>query len=214
MSNLNQDILTQNPKPTTAGKPKTRVTLSNVIPSGVEGVVERQNPFWYALYTKPRFEKKVEAVLSQTGYKVYLPLINTIRQWSDRKKRVQIPLINSYVFVQIDEKQLNNLLSFPGVVRILKYLGKPAKVQSHEIDNLKILCQHPGALLSDKVINVKKGTPVQITQGSLMGLYGECVEVKGKHRLLISVKNLGLEFVLNVPLTYIEPLKNKTKMSC
>jgi transcription antitermination factor NusG len=170
--------------------------------------LKTQNSIWYALYTKPRWEKKVESLLFQAGYKVYLPLISTIRQWSDRKKKVQVPLINSYVFVQVDERFLNNLLSFQGVLRILKYLGKPARVHSYEINNLKILCQHPGVLLSDKNINVKKGTPVQIIQGAMMGLYGECVEIKGKHRVLVGVKNLGLEFVLNIPLTYIEPLKN------
>ncbi len=169
-----------------------------------------QNSIWYALYTKPRWEKKVEKVLRHAGYKVYLPLIDTIRQWSDRKKKVQIPLINSYVFVQVVEKELYALLKYQGVVRVLKYLNRPAKVQAHEIDNLKILCQHPDALISDKIIKINKGTPVQITQGTMTGLYGECVAIKGKHRLLVSVKNLGLEFVLNVPLTYIEPLKNVT----
>ena len=173
-----------------------------------------QNSVWYALYTKPRWEKKVEVVLREAGYKVFLPLISTIRQWSDRKKRVQVPLINSYVFIQVAENELYDLLQFDGVVRVLKYLKKPAKVRAEEIENLKIICQHPDVIAADKVINVKKGTPVQITNGPMMGLYGECVEIKGQHRLLVSVKNLGLEFVLNVPLTYIEPVKNNTEMSC
>lgn len=167
---------------------------------------QSQNSIWYALCTKPRFEKKVEEVLSQAGYEVYLPLTTVVRQWSDRKKKVQVPLISSYVFVQIEEKRLNDLLKYQGVVRILKYLGRPAKVQQKEIESLKIICNHPDVILSVKNTNYKPGTPIQITGGPMIGLYGECVEINGKHRILVMVKKLGLEFVLNVPLTYIEPL--------
>jgi len=166
-----------------------------------------QDPFWFAIYTKPRWEKKVCSILEAAGVAVFLPLIQTIRQWSDRKKKVSLPLIASYVFVKIEEKQLNTLLKYNGVVGILKHLKKPAIVQEYEIENLKIICQNPDVITSDKIINVKKGTPVQITQGSMMGLYGECVDFKGKNRLIVVIKNLGLEFVLDVPLTYIAPLK-------
>ena len=183
MNNQNQDILTQNPKPKT------------------------QNQQWYALYTKPRWEKKVCHILEEAGVTVFLPLIQTIRQWSDRKKKVSVPLIPSYVFVKSEEKHLNSLLKHNGVVGILKYLKKPAVVQEYEIENLKIICQHPEAIISDKNINIKEGTPVQITQGVMMGLYGNCVKIKGKHRLIVAVKKIGLEFVLDVPLTYIAPLK-------
>ncbi|MCF6212585.1 MAG: UpxY family transcription antiterminator [Flavobacteriaceae bacterium] len=166
-----------------------------------------RNLVWYALYTKPRWEKKVCKLLEAAGVTVFLPLIHTVRQWSDRKKKVQVPLINSYVFVKHEEKYLNSLLKHSGVVGILKHLKKPAIVRGYEIENLKIICQHPDVIIADEIVNVKKGTPVQITNGAMMGLYGECVAVKGKHRVLVGIKNLGLEFVLDIPLTYIEPLK-------
>ena len=171
--------------------------------------LKTQNLCWFALYTKPRWEKKVCHILEEAGVTVFLPLMQTIRQWSDRKKKVSMPLIASYVFVKSDKKDLNSLLKHNGVVGILKYLKKPAIVQDYEIENLKIICQHPEAITADKNINIKEGTPVQITNGAMMGLYGECVKIKGKHRLIVAVKNLGLEFVLDVPLTYIEVVKNK-----
>lgn len=166
-----------------------------------------QNAIWYALYTKPRFEKKVEKVLSQAGYQVYLPLISTIKQWSDRKKKVQVPIIPSYVFVRMDERNLFELFEFNGVVGVLKYLKKPAVVQDYEIENLKIICQHPDVMEVADGAKFTKGTPIQIAHGPLMGLYGDCIEIKGKQRILVSVKNMGLEFVLNVPLSYIEAVK-------
>ena len=174
---------------------------------------QSSNLIWYAIYTKPRFEKKVELVLTQAGYEVFLPLISTIKQWSDRKKKVKVPIIPSYVFVRIDEKYLFDLFQFNGVVGILKYLKKPAVVKDYEIENLKIICQHPDVIESKKLADYKPGTPIQITHGPLMGLYGECIEVKGKQRLLVCVKNLGLEFVLNVPLSYIEVVKNNEPLN-
>ena len=57
---------------------------------------------WYVLYTKPRQEKKVTDSLNAIGVEAYCPLVTVIKQWSDRKKKVQIPLINSYVFVNIE----------------------------------------------------------------------------------------------------------------
>lgn len=161
---------------------------------------------WYALYTKPRFEKKVISILTTAGYEAYLPLISSVRQWSDRKMKIQSPLISSYVFVQIEEKKLNELLKFQGVVRVLKHLGKPAKIKEKEIENLKIICQQPSLIEPIKGGKFTAGTPIQIRQGAMRGLYGECVEFKGKQRVLVSVKNMGLEFVLNVPLSYIDSL--------
>jgi len=190
----------------------TNIPTQNLTPKAFGA--KTQNSVWYALYTKPRWEKKVCCVLEEAGETAFLPTINTIRQWSDRKKKVTVPLINSYVFVKSKEKALNSLLKYNGVVGILKYLRKPAVVRDYEIENLKIICQYPDIISEEKITNIKKGDPVQITNGPMMGLYGECVTIKGKHRLIVSVKNLGLEFVLDVPLTYIEPLKNKPEMSC
>ena len=168
--------------------------------------VRNQNSVWYALYTKPRFEKKVISVLTMAGYDVYLPLISTVRQWSDRKKKIQTPLINSYVFVQIEEEQLNDLLKYQGVVRVLKHLGKPAKIQEKEIENLKIICEHSEEVVVMKDTRFKSGTPIQITGGPMNGLYGEYIKINGNHRVLVMVKELGMEFVLDVSLSYIKPL--------
>ena len=79
---------------------------------------------WFALYTMPRAEKKVFDRINEEGIEAYLPLMTSIRIWSDRKKKVTSPLISSYVFVNIDEKGLNNLLKIQDVLGILKHLKK------------------------------------------------------------------------------------------
>ena len=79
---------------------------------------------WYALYTMPRAEKKVYSRLEEAGYTVYLPLTTSFRVWSDRKKKITVPLISSYVFIYLEEDQLKNIFIIQGVCGILKYLNK------------------------------------------------------------------------------------------
>ena len=120
----------------------------------------RQN--WYAIYTKPRFEKKVYHTLTTNGLECFLPLITTMKQWSDRKKKVELPLIPSYIFIYTSEQNLNNILSFNGVVRILKYLKKPAIIQNHEIENLKILLKDSENIIPRKNLAIKKGDIIEV----------------------------------------------------
>jgi len=162
---------------------------------------------WYAIYTKPRFEKKVLLLLENEGFEVYTPMIKTIRQWSDRKKKVIVPLIPSYVFIKIEELKLNNLLKYNGVVGILKYLKKPAVVKDYEINNLKIICESPDLIEDTEVGNFKINETVQITGGPFTGLYGEYIKQKGKHKVLLHVASLGLIVTVHVPLSFVERLK-------
>ena len=88
---------------------------------------------WYVLYTKPKAEKKVADSLQKMDLHVYCPLVTEIRQWSDRKKKVKVPLFTSYVFVNLKEGERGKVFDVPGIVRYLYWLGKPAVVRDVEI---------------------------------------------------------------------------------
>jgi len=92
---------------------------------------------WYVVYTKPKWEKKVAEQLTEKGVECYCPLVTQIKQWSDRKKKVEVPLFNSYVFVRLAEKDRNSVFQSSGVVRYLFWLGKPAIVRDEEIATIK-----------------------------------------------------------------------------
>lgn len=92
---------------------------------------------WYVLYTKPKAEKKVADSLHKIDLHVYCPLITEVRQWSDRRKKVKIPLFTSYVFVNLKERERHKVFEVPGVVKYLYWLGKPAVVRDVEIDVIK-----------------------------------------------------------------------------
>ena len=97
---------------------------------------------WYVIYTQPRNEKKVAERLENIGITAYCPLVTQIRQWSDRKKKVQVPLINSYVFVNVSEKEREQVFQVSGIVRFLFWLGKPAVVRDEEILALQESLKH------------------------------------------------------------------------
>ena len=100
---------------------------------------------WYVVYTKPKWEKKVAERLSEIGITTYCPLITKLSQWSDRKKKIQVPLFNSYIFVQIDEKNRNVIFDIPGAIRYLFWLGKPAIVKEREIELIQEWLNTPNA---------------------------------------------------------------------
>ena len=92
---------------------------------------------WYAVYTKPRWEKKVDKLLTEKGIESYCPLQKIQRQWSDRKKIVEEPLFKSYVFVRIPDAEQTALRKVNGVVNYVYWMGKPAVVKDREIEVIK-----------------------------------------------------------------------------
>jgi transcriptional antiterminator RfaH len=148
---------------------------------------------WFALYTKPRSEKKVADKLSQSGIKVYCPMVTQIKQWSDRKKKTETPLIPSYVFVNLEEKNRNDVFEVTGVVRYLFWLGKPAIVRNEEILSLQEGLKETVA--SVEITDYKKGDTINIPEGPFIGQEGIVKEVK-KNKLQLVLKELGMLITL------------------
>jgi len=159
---------------------------------------------WYAIYTRPRAEKKVHGLLIQNGFTTYLPLMTTVRQWSDRKKKVQLPLISSYVFVRTKESDLKNILPINGVVRVLKHLGKPGIIKDYEIENLRILLEDPDKITFIRDTHFRKGDSIIVEKGVFKGLVAECFEFNGKHRMIVRIEALGDLIEVNIPLSHIK----------
>lgn len=165
------------------------------------------NHNWYALRTNPRAEKKVAERLTQAGFHVYLPLVTTLKIWSDRKKKVQTPLIPSFVFVKTTPTELFNTLSIPGTASVLRYLGKPAIVRNEEIENLKILMNDAEQVAPCNGINIQQGEEVEVIRGPFVGLTAHAVQVQGKYRIIVNIAALGAAFNVNIPLSFVQPQK-------
>jgi len=167
-----------------------------------------EKKYWYAIFTKPRSEKKVFERMEDEGIEAFLPLIKTVRQWSDRKKTVVLPLIPSYVFVSLPEKDLNITLPIQGTVNVLKHLGKPAKIREVEIENLRILSSNSESKEISNGINVFKGDAVEVVNGPFLGLIATCIKEGNNHRVVVKIDSLGSCFNVNIPLSFLRKIKN------
>jgi len=160
-------------------------------------------PCWFAAYTRSRAEKAVARELEKQHINHYLPLYKTIRQWSDRKKKVEEPLIRSYIFVHITDKEYRKVLETMGVVNIIHFSGKPVPIPDWQIENLKILmgAQIP---IDHEMREFTAGEEVCIRYGPLAGLRGTVIHVQGKHKLVISINALNYNVTIDIDPGFVE----------
>lgn len=154
---------------------------------------------WYALYTKPRWEKKVAQDLEKQGIETYCPEITEIRQWSDRKKKITTPLFKSYVFVHLDDKDRAKVFNIPGAVQYLFWLGKPAVVRDEEIKTIKLWLED-GRVEDIEVSHLTPGDKLTIASGSFKGR-DAVIQKIGNKRLKLVLKDLGM--VVNVKVSEV-----------
>jgi len=169
-------------------------------------------PVWYAAYTRSRAEKKVALELTELKIKHYLPLVLTLRQWSDRKKKVLIPLIRSYIFVHITRREHLPVLEVPGVVRIVHFCGRPVPIPDWQIQNLKILIG-ADVPISPFRRHFEKGKEVRITQGTLNGLRGKILRIRGKNKLVISISALDFNLTIDIDPVFVQPMMEEAMPS-
>ena len=148
---------------------------------------------WYALYTKPRNEKKVEEQLHKMGLEVFCPKVTVVKQWSDRKKKVSQPLIPSYVFIKIKEQERDLVFSVSGVVRYLFFLGKPAIIKESEINAMKETLNHDFKVVG--VMDLEKGQKFTIEEGTFKGQEATFIEQKG-NKIILRLESLGIKLIL------------------
>jgi transcription antitermination factor NusG len=151
---------------------------------------------WYVLYTKPRNEKKVAQRLSEAGYTVYCPLQKVRRQWSDRSKVVEEPLFKSYLFIQIEDHRRDEVFSFPGTVRYLFWLRRPAQVRQIEINTIqKWLGEYNHEDID--ISHIQTGALVRIDSGPFTGEAAVLMD-KSNKKAVVQLKELGLQLSLSL----------------
>lgn len=148
---------------------------------------------WFVIYTKSRNEKKVAELLQKNGVESFCPLIKLKKNWSDRKKIVETPLFNSYMFVNVSEKDRNVVFNVPGVIRYLFWLKKPAIVKDSEIESLKTILHE--TMDSFTLENYQIGDTVKISEGVFKGLDG-VIEKQSNNKLHVILENVGIKITL------------------
>ncbi|RYZ53591.1 MAG: UpxY family transcription antiterminator [Sphingobacteriales bacterium] len=162
------------------------------------------NKNWYAVYTLPRWEKKVAQKLQEKGVEVYCPLNRVVRQWSDRKKTVQEPLFKGYVFVQVEEKDKWEIKATHGILNYVFWNGKPGIIRDEEIQTIKrFLNQFTDVQVED--VKLAADTRVKIKGGILMNYEGTIIEVSGS-RAVVRIESMGIQLSAHFEKKNLEPI--------
>ena len=149
---------------------------------------------WFILHTKPRFEKKVEERLLSLGIQAYCPTRKEIRIWSDRKRKIDVPLLPSMVLVRLEEKHVNDVFNVNGVIRYMFWLGKRAIVREKEIDILKKYLKG-NRLINQETFKIKSGDIIDIPEfKNESGFVGRV----SKNNAWVFLENLGYTIKLNL----------------
>ena len=143
--------------------------------------------------------------LKRKGIENYLPLIKTLKIWSDRKKWVQEPLFKSYIFVYVGKKEYIPALQTSGAVKYVSFEGKAVSIPSLQIEAVKTFVESGEDFLTD-MPEIKIGDRVLIVRGSLIGLQGTLVKYQQKNRVRIIIDGIQQSLYLNLPLSYLQPL--------
>lgn len=165
---------------------------------------------WFAVYTRPRWEKKVAESLTRNKIENYCPINRVVRQWSDRKKVVNEPLFTSYVFVKVTDKEHVSLKKTDGVINLVYWLNKPAVIPDHEIDTIRhFLSEHSNVSLQQTPINVKD--KVRILSGPLFEQEGQVLFVKNR-TIKIALPSMGYLMYAEVEAGNVEVVADKEIM--
>lgn len=146
-----------------------------------------EDPYWFAVQTRPRHEKRVSLGLKEKGLHSFLPVRQERRQWSDRRKWVDLPLFSQYVFVRIAEsaEQRTHVLRTSGVVRFAGAVGHGTPIPDEQIENLQAIANQRISCAPHEFISV--GERVRIRSGALNGIEGILTAIKNDRSLVISV---------------------------
>lgn len=162
---------------------------------------------WYCIYVKSRHEFKVLERLQDKHIEVFLPTVDRLRKWKDRKKIVTFPLFPGYLFIRIpsDKNSIVDVLKVDGVVKFLKgESGDPQSVLDSEIENLKRVVGSKKEL--EVLPSIRIGEKVKIADGPLKGVIGILESREGLDYLIISIEILKRSVMVKIGVENVEPL--------
>ena len=162
---------------------------------------------WLAIYSRPRWEKKVNQLLVDQGFESYCPLNKVRRKWSDRMKVVQEPLFKSYVFVKVSDEDRTAIRMTPGVINFVYWEGKPAVIREKEISIIKrFLNEYENVEVQSMNLHVHQR--VKITTGPLMDHEGEVLSVQRK-AVKVAIDSLGYILVAYIDRTKLTSARSE-----
>ena len=170
-------------------------------------MIKQEPANWYAVQTRARNEKVISERLQEQGLTTFLPLVTEIRRWSDRKKKVELPLFSCYVFVKLvpnnnDERM--RVYRTNGVFRIVSMRGEAIPIPEEQIDALRTVVTQRVPWSPHPFLKI--GQRVRIRGGSLEGVEGVLLSQNEGRTLIISVDAIQRSLAVRVEGYEVEPL--------
>jgi len=161
---------------------------------------------WVVGCTQARSEKRVAKALSELSIENYLPVYKSIRQWSDRKKKVTLPLFPGYIFIRADESERSRAFLVKEFVKFISFNGKPALLTSTDIEMVRRLESMDAQAID--LSTITPGVNVDIVSGHLSGLKGTLVRADGQNRVVIEIKALKRVVAVSLPALHVMQVPN------
>jgi len=159
---------------------------------------------WFVFYTKSRWEKKIEGYLRDFGFEPYLPLQKVLRQWSDRKKKVEVPLFNSYIFVHAYEHKIPEVLKVPGISWNIRHNGKPAVLRQNELDTIRRFLDSGLLIETTSVADLDPGDHVKVIDGPLRGATGYFTGPYNEEKFYVVLETIDQVMRVSIDKTLLE----------
>jgi transcription antitermination factor NusG len=161
---------------------------------------------WYACYTRARHEKRVDEQLSQRGFETYVPLLAQERQWSDRRKVVELPIFPGYVFSRFPLSALHEVLTVPGLATVIRHNGVPSPIRDSDLENVR---RFVAALAETGQVPEPRplapGEAVRVMHGPFAGVEGVVVERRGRRRVLVGLQTIGQGMEIDIDGRNLQP---------
>jgi transcription antitermination factor NusG len=161
---------------------------------------------WHVIYTRSRAEKKVQFELTVKNIENFLPMQKKLRQWKDRKKWIEMPLMSGYCFVNITKKEYDLVLQTNNVVGYVRFEGKAAVIPESQIDSLKKMLKQYDFEVNVTSENFEPGKKVEVIEGPMIGLKGELVKAHGKNKFIIRFNEINSIVSVEIPANHISLL--------
>ncbi|PKQ63118.1 hypothetical protein BZG02_10155 [Labilibaculum filiforme] len=163
--------------------------------------------FWHAIYTRSRAEKRLYQELCSKNIECYLPLKKELRQWSDRSKWVEEPLLRSYLFVKVSEREYYDVINSNFAVRYVTFGGKAVSIPEKQIEALRLFLDDENRKVDLCTDYLETGEVVEVISGPLKGIQGEITQIKGKSRIVIRFDSLGTCVYTDISLDSIKQVQ-------
>ena len=176
--------------------------------------LELRERHWHALYVRSRSEKKVLSQLQEMGIEAYLPLVTQVKQWSDRRKKIEEPLFKSYVFVHSNAKEYLPILNVYGVLKFVTFEREAVVVPDNQIVAIKKFVEdyeHGEEYKMQNHEELKEGQLVRIINGPMKDLVGRLETIQNKRHLIVYIDVVGQCIPVHIPRAKVEPCEDVKK---